>query len=211
MDKWPSLKQIFNLKWVLVGVGVFVMFWLGTAFAFNQRQVFLPGQTSVGHYLFDASCKSCHQGFQPVSNETCLRCHQAEMAADAHGQRKFSDFIRWAETFKELPVLTCTTCHQEHVPMFGRGVNLPPDLCMTCHQGIIQGDLQSHQGFAPDGCWTGGCHNYHDHRSISTGFLRSNLSQPPVLPQPGVPVREVRVDRKTPTIPDLVNPFLGEG
>lgn len=156
----------------------------------EHQTFFLPGETSVGHYLFEASCASCHEGFKPVSNETCLRCHEAEMATDTHGPKKFRD-PRWAGELENLDALTCTACHEEHVHMYGRGVHLRPDLCMACHEQISQGQLQSHQGFAPDGCWTAGCHNYHDHRSISTGFLIDGLDQPPRLPQPGVPERSM--------------------
>ena len=202
LGSWVSVKTaVITLCLLLMG-------WLGVAFAFDYKTVFLPGQTSDGHVLFEASCASCHEGFTPVSNETCLRCHEAEMATDAHGQKKFRD-PRWADDLGKLAVLTCTTCHNEHVHMFGRGVHLQPDLCMTCHESIITGDLASHDGFAPDGCWTAGCHNFHDHRSISTGFLRQNLDQPSFLPKPTLPVRTVTAKLKTAPDPDLGQELLG--
>jgi hypothetical protein len=182
----------------------------GSAFLLENQEVFLPGETSVGHYLFEASCNSCHEGFKPVSNENCMRCHEAELVQDAHGPKKFRD-PRWAGELAKLEVLTCTTCHNEHVHMFGRGVHLQPDLCMTCHEGIIQGDLKSHDGFTADGCWTAGCHNYHDHRSISTGFLRQNLDRPPMLPVQELPDRRVLIKRKNAPSPDLGREFLGGG
>jgi hypothetical protein len=80
---------------------------------------------------------------------------------------------------------------------------------MACHQGIIEGDLASHTGFSPDGCWTAGCHNFHDHRSISTGFLRENIDQPPMLPQPELPKIEVTQKLKVAPQPDLNQEFLG--
>ena len=163
--KWQA---VFNLRTAIAVMCIVLMGWFAAAFAFDNKEVFLPGETSVGHYLFEASCSSCHEGFKPVSNENCSRCHQAELAEDKHGAAKFRD-PRWAGELAKIEALTCTTCHNEHVHMFGRGVHLQPDLCMACHEGIIQGDLQSHDGFAADGCWTAGCHNYHDHRSISTG------------------------------------------
>jgi hypothetical protein len=82
---------------------------------------------------------------------------------------------------------------------------------MACHEGIIQGDLASHDGFEPDGCWTAGCHNYHDHRSISTAFLTQNLDQPFMLPTPEVPELEVEVTLDTAPAPDLDREFLGGG
>ncbi|NEO28143.1 MAG: hypothetical protein F6K03_15005 [Kamptonema sp. SIO4C4] len=213
----PSSRfKIFSVRNAVIGVVVLLFLWFGSAFALDQRSLFLPGETSDGHYLFEAACSSCHEGFKPVSNETCTRCHEAELAADAHGAAKFRD-PRWAELLNELDVLTCTACHAEHVHMFGRGVHLQPDLCMACHEGIIQetatGDgnfspLASHQGFSPDGCWTGGCHNFHDHRSISTGFLRQHLDEPVLLPQPMLPVRTVTTKREAAPRPDLRNEFL---
>ncbi|MGK7876212.1 MAG: cytochrome c3 family protein [Xenococcaceae cyanobacterium] len=201
-------SKIFQLRTAVIGVIVLLLIWLTAAFALDQRSVFLPGKTSDGHVLVEASCSSCHGGFKPVTNETCMRCHEAEMAKDAHGSKKFRD-PRWAKELEKLEILTCTTCHQEHVHMFGRGVHLKPDLCMTCHEGIIQGEMQSHNGFTPDGCWTAGCHNFHDHRSISTGFLLDNLEQPSMLPKPAVPERTVTGKLEKPPDPDLGKEFLG--
>lgn len=201
------LNSLLNVKTTVIALCLLLMGWLGSAFALDHKTLFLPGPTSDGHVLFEASCASCHQGFQPVSNETCLRCHEAEMATDAHGAKKFRD-PRWAAELAKLEVLTCTTCHNEHVHMFGRGVHLQPDLCMTCHAEIITGELKSHEGFAPDGCWTAGCHNYHDHRAISTGFLRQNLDQPSFLPKPALPVRTVTAKLKTAPQPDLSRELL---
>ncbi|MGP1375364.1 MAG: cytochrome c3 family protein [Almyronema sp.] len=202
------LKSVLSFRSAIAIVVALVVVWLAAAFALDRKQVFLPGETSVGHYLFETSCASCHEGFKPVTNETCLRCHEAEMAEDAHGVKKFRD-PRWAAELDKLAVLTCTTCHNEHVHMFSRGVHLQPDLCMTCHAGIISGDLKSHDGFSADGCWTAGCHNYHDHRSISAGFLRQNLDQPPMLPVQVLPDRQVVPVLETAPNPDLRQEFLG--
>ena len=202
------LGSWLSVKTTVITLCLLLMVWLGAAFALDHKTVFLPGQTSNGHVLFEASCASCHEGFTPVTNEACLRCHEAEMATDAHGAKKFRD-PRWAADLDKLAVLTCTTCHNEHVHMFGRGVHLQPDLCMTCHEGIITGELKSHDGFTPEGCWTAGCHNFHDHRSISTGFLRQNLGQPSFLPEPALPVRTVTAQLKSAPQPDLSQEFLG--
>lgn len=199
---------LLSSKFAIIGAMLILMLWLGAAFALDNKSVFLPGETSNGHILFETSCKSCHEGFKPVSNDTCNRCHEAEMAEDVHGAKKFRD-PRWAELRENLDVLTCTACHREHEHMFGRGVNLQPDLCMSCHQGVIEGDLASHNGFEADGCWTAGCHNFHDHRSISTGFLRNNLDQPWMLPKPGLPKRKVTSKLKTAPKADLSQEFLG--
>ena len=199
---------LLGSKFAIIGSMVILVLWLGTAFALDSQSVFLPGETSDGHVLFEASCKSCHEGFKPVSNDTCNRCHEAEMAKDVHGATKFRD-PRWAELRENIDVLTCTACHREHEHMFGRGVNLQPELCMACHQGVIEGELASHDGFEADGCWTGGCHNFHDHRSISTGFLRQNIDQPWMLPKPALPDRVVTAELDTAPKPDLSQEFLG--
>ncbi|MEC4983059.1 MAG: cytochrome c3 family protein [Oscillatoria sp. PMC 1068.18] len=208
---WGRIFQpgkFFQSKFAIIGIGLVILLGLGTALALDQRSIFLPGETSDGHYLFETSCKSCHEGFKPVSNETCMRCHEAEMATDTHGAKKFRD-PRWAEFLTKLDALTCTACHEEHIYMFGRGVHLKPDLCMACHEGVITGDVPSHKGFAADGCWTAGCHNYHDHRSISTGFLADNLDQPPMLPKPELPELEVTPKLEKAPAPDLGKEFLG--
>lgn len=204
------LRSLFTVKTAIIFTCIVLIGWVGTAFALDKKTIFLPGETSEGHFLFEASCSSCHEGFKPVSNDTCMRCHEAEMAEDAHGPKKFRD-PRWAAELENLEVLTCTTCHNEHVHMFGRGVHLQPDLCMTCHEGIISGELKSHDGFTADGCWTAGCHNYHDHRSISTGFIRQNLDQPMMLPTPTMPERLVEAELKTAPSPDLSREFLAGG
>ena len=58
---------------------------------------------------------------------------------------------------------------------------------------------------------TGGCHNFHDHRAISTGFLRENLDQPWILPEPALPERTVEVKLQSPPEADLIEAFLKEG
>ena len=199
---------LLSSKLAIAASMIVMLLWLGSAFAFDTKSVFLPGETSNGHVLFETSCNSCHEGFKPVSNDTCNRCHEAEMAKDVHGAKKFRD-PRWAELRENIDVLTCTACHREHEHMFARGVNLPPDLCMACHQGVIEGELASHNDFEPDGCWTGGCHNFHDHRSISTAFIRENLDQPFMLPKPGLPKIVVKPEVDKAPQPDLSREFLG--
>lgn len=204
------LSRLLSLRTGIVLALVFLLVWVSAAFALDQKQVFLPGETSEGHHVFEASCASCHEGFKPVSNENCTRCHQAELADDVHGTKKFRD-PRWAEYRERVDVLTCTACHNEHVHMFGRGVNLQPDLCMACHEELTLTQLKSHEGFAADGCWTAGCHNYHDHRTISTGFLRQNMGEPDMLPVQELPDRLVTTSLDAAPAPNLQSEFLGGG
>ena len=208
INKLPRLKNIFGLNVVIIIILILMLVFLTVALVLDNNNLFVPGETSKGHLLFEVSCTSCHEGFKPVSNDTCMRCHEAELAKDVHGAKKFRD-PRWAELISRIDVLTCTACHNEHVHIFSRGVHLPLDLCMNCHQGIVEGDLASHNGFATDGCWTAGCHNYHDHRSISTGFLRRNIDQPNFLPVQTMPARTVEAKLEQAPTPDLEKEFLG--
>ncbi|WP_458789335.1 cytochrome c3 family protein [Adonisia turfae] len=205
-----KLGNVFSLKTGIILALVILLVWVSAAFALDKKEVFLPGETSEGHHVFEASCASCHEGFKPVSNETCTRCHGAELADDLHGVKKFRD-PRWAEYRERVDVLTCTACHNEHVHMFGRGVNLQPDLCMACHEELTLTQLKSHEGFAPDGCWTAGCHNYHDHSTVSTGFLRQNMGAPEMLPVQEVPDRVVTTSLEAAPEPNLSKEFLGGG
>lgn len=204
--RWRGLSRA-NLAIALAAI--LLASGLTAAFALDRRSIFLPGETSEGHASFEVSCNSCHDGFKPVTNDTCMSCHEAELAEDFHPPKKFRD-PRWIEQLAEVDATTCTACHEEHVHMTGRGVHLPADVCMVCHQGIIEGELASHDGFTADGCWTAGCHNFHDHRGISTGFIRANLDQPPLLPVPTAPERVVTAQVEVPPAPDLSNDaFLG--
>ena len=96
LGKNLQLGRLLQSKFVIIGVMVLLLAWFTAAFVLDQRSIFLPGTTSNGHILFEASCSSCHEGFKPVTNETCTRCHEAELATDMHGAKKFRD-PRWAE------------------------------------------------------------------------------------------------------------------
>ena len=100
-----NFSKIFQSKFAIFGVAVLLIIWFVVAFVVDERSIFLPGETSVGHVLIEASCSSCHEGFKPVTNETCMRCHEAEMAEDTHGAKKFRD-PRWAELRENIDVLT---------------------------------------------------------------------------------------------------------
>ena len=205
-----KLGKVLSLKTGIILALVVLLVWVSAAFALDKKEVFLPGETSEGHHLFEASCASCHEGFKPVSNDNCTRCHQSELTDDLHGVKKFRD-PRWAEYRERVDVLTCTACHNEHVHMFGRGVHLQPDLCMACHEELTLTQLKSHEGFDPDGCWTAGCHNYHDHRTISTGFLRQNMGAPEMLPVQELPDRVITTSLEVAPKPNLQQEFLGGG
>ena len=61
------LGKLLSLKTGIVLALVILLVWVSAAFALDQKQIFLPGETSEGHHVFEASCASCHEGFKPVS------------------------------------------------------------------------------------------------------------------------------------------------
>ena len=83
------------------------------------------------------------------------------------------------------------TCHTEHRPEITRknGVTQPRDLCVHCHSDIA-GERPSHRDMDFTTCASGGCHNFHNNRSLYTRFLIKHLDEPGVLEAPEVPERE---------------------
>ena len=98
---------------------------------------------------------------------------------------------RQAEIAKSKYKKPCRTCHTEHKPEITRnnGVTQPRDLCVHCHSGIAE-DRPSHAGMAFTTCANGGCHNFHNNRSLYTKFLIKHLDEPALLENPVVPDRE---------------------
>jgi hypothetical protein len=156
-----------------------------------DKRALLPGRTSRGHHLVEAACSACHTPFEGVSNEACLRCHEASLTAaeDSHPTSKFVD-PRNASRVAGLDARACVTCHREHAPERTRegGVTLPADFCAACHEGVAR-ERPSHAGFSFDGCAATGCHRFHDNRALYEGFLARHLHEPEVLPSPRVPLR----------------------
>jgi hypothetical protein len=153
-----------------------------------DRRAHLPGRTSRGHEAFESACQACHTPFQGVTNQACLRCHEAGLtaAADSHPEGKFAD-PRNAARVAGLDARACVTCHREHAPDRTRtgGVTLPADFCGACHQDIAR-ERPSHQGFAADGCARVGCHRFHDNRGLYEGFLAAHRGEPEDLARPAI-------------------------
>ncbi|MEM0980096.1 MAG: hypothetical protein AAGH78_07460 [Cyanobacteria bacterium P01_H01_bin.58] len=78
-------RSLVNLKVAIIIACIALVAWFSAAFAFDNKQVFLPGETSVGHYLFETSCSSCHEGFKPVTNDTCMRYLLGELSSSDDG------------------------------------------------------------------------------------------------------------------------------
>jgi hypothetical protein len=164
-------------------------------FISEDQRLFLPGQTTHGHYQIELACRACHTPFKGVSNAACLRCHQEELksANDSHAPAKFSD-PRNADGLARLDARQCVTCHVEHRPAITRqgDVTQPDDHCFHCHASVIR-DRPSHRDFDRHGCATAGCHNYHDNRSLYEDFLVKHRGRADTAPEPLVPQRNLRM------------------
>ncbi len=147
----------------------------------RDRRLFLPGETTSGHYQIERACDACHAPFQGIRQDACLACHQADLQAaeDSHGPEKFND-PRYAEDLARLDARQCIACHVEHRPEItgAMGVTLPEDFCRSCHADVTEA-RPTHEGMAFDSCGSAGCHNYHDNRALYEDFLvRHGEAQP---------------------------------
>ena len=159
------------LVWLLASLGA--AGYLALRVRGEDRTLFLPGETTAGHYQIELACESCHEPFGGVRQDACLACHEGELQAgeDSHPASLFDD-PRNAADLELLDVRRCTACHTEHRPEItaSAGVTLPSDFCWRCHAGIAA-ERPSHEGLAFDGCAASGCHNYHDNRALYEDFL----------------------------------------
>lgn len=165
--------------------------YLGYRLQAGDRTVYLPGETSYGHYQIELKCERCHNERGEVESSACMECHSAELQAadDSHPPSKFLD-PRNAALIAKLDARSCVTCHTEHRPMLigDMGVTLPRDYCFYCHQDI--GDERpTHAGLDHDGCQAAGCHNFHDNRGLHEDFLELHLAEPALLERPRRPLR----------------------
>ena len=162
-----------------------------------DRALFLPGETTDGHYQIELQCETCHgEGFsdEKALQAACVRCHGSELeqANDSHPQTKFTD-PRNADRVAILDARWCSTCHREHRPEITStmGLSLPKDYCFHCHQDISE-ERPTHRGLAYDSCANVGCHNFHDNRALYEDFLVAHQDEPALLADPRVPARNLR-------------------
>ena len=161
----------------------------------TDKTVFMPGDLTDGHYQLQLACTACHGdplGGRDVLQDACVNCHgdDRKKPFDSHPASKFRD-PRNADRLENIDALHCVSCHAEHKPGITRdnGVTQPQDLCVHCHSDIAE-DRPSHAGMAFTTCATGGCHNFHNNRSLYTKFLIKHLDEPALLESPVVPERE---------------------
>jgi hypothetical protein len=58
-----------------------------------NKEMFVLGKTTNGHYQIELTCSACHIPFQGVKQEACLDCHGEALKAaeDSHPTSKFTD------------------------------------------------------------------------------------------------------------------------
>lgn len=154
-------------------------FYLYKIFADDDKDVFLIGNASHGHYQIELACDSCHTdafGGEKTMQTACESCHQAELDAahDSHPKKKFND-PRNADLLAIINAKQCVSCHTEHQQEQTRamGVTLPDDYCFHCHEDVGK-ERKSHEDLAFDSCASAGCHNYHDNKALYEKFLVEN-------------------------------------
>lgn len=147
-----------------------------------------------GHHQIEIACAVCHT--EPycgdaVLQSACVECHGEALKAaeDSHPKRLFTDPHN-ADRVAVVDARRCVACHREHRPRLTRamGVTIADDHCFYCHAEIAE-ERPSHRGFAPEGCASAGCHNYHDNRALYEDFLVKHLDEPETLPQALLPRR----------------------
>lgn len=185
-------KKRLWLAWLLLNL------MLGSYYAMalikDEKSLFLPGETTSGHYQIELACDACHgESFAGtgVLQKACVRCHAEELkqADDSHPKSKFTD-PRNADRTAILDARACITCHKEHAPRSARamGVTLPDDFCALCH-AKIEKDRPSHQNMDFNNCAAAGCHNFHDNQALYEDFLVKHLDEPDTFATAATPQR----------------------
>ncbi|HEY5621576.1 MAG TPA: cytochrome c3 family protein [Pontiella sp.] len=149
-------------------------------FVSEDKRIFLPGETTHGHYQIEMSCNECHTPGKGVTDDACIRCHGEELtlAQDSHPKKKFDDPTK-ADMLKLVQADQCIACHTEHNPeaTHTMGVTLPADYCAFCHQEVFE-NRSTHIGLEFSSCASSGCHNFHDNRALYERFLRDHVDEP---------------------------------
>jgi len=173
--------------WIVWGVSSLgLLAYLGGRLDSDDRSVFLPGETSIGHYQIELACESCHvDSFTEADamQEACESCHLEALdeARDSHPESKFTD-PRNADRVALLDARYCVTCHVEHKPevTHAMGLTIPEDYCVLCHSDIDE-ERPSHAGMPFATCADVGCHNFHDNRALYEDFLLRHVDEAATL------------------------------
>jgi len=198
-------RRRFWLVWGLSSMGLMV--YLADRLGGADRTVFLPGETSAGHYQVELACEACHsRSFADADamQAACEACHLEPLddARDSHPKGKFTD-PRNADRVAKLDARYCVTCHIEHKPevTLAMGVTLPEDFCVLCHADVGT-ERPSHLDMAFSTCAAAGCHNFHDNRALYEDFLLRHVDEPSILSEARLAGRNfAAVARLLPTYP----------
>ena len=187
-------------------------------FVKEEKSLFIPGDSSHGHYQIELKCSACHTPMMGVKQDACMNCHEKEMKEirDSHPENKFTD-PRNYEMVQKLDARKCVTCHTEHSPHTTDkySVSIPGDYCISCHEDIGN-ERESHKDLAFTTCNNAGCHNYHDNRSLYEGFLAKHLDENDYLPNAKelplserTTVKTIKADGPSPINPIIHQDWLG--
>ncbi len=189
-----------RLWWTLwaAGTAVLASYFAVVLFGTGDKTVFMPGPLTDGHHQIGVACKSCHRdpyGGRAALQETCIECHghaRDLKALNSHPKSKFTD-PRNFDRVRRLDATLCVTCHVEHRPEITRanGVTAPRDFCFYCHDDIAK-ERPSHRDLPFDGCYSAGCHNFHNNQALYEDFLLKHLHEPKLSETKAVPERELR-------------------
>lgn len=193
----PMSNVTLWILWIALttAVGTLLAFSVPTKeSASEMSSVFLPGETTHGHYQIEMKCAACHEPGGSVREQSCRDCHTEELrvARDTHPESKFRDPTK-AVLLEKIDARSCIACHTEHAPerTHDMGLTLPADYCFHCHQTIAE-ERPSHNGLSYDSCSTIGCHNFHDNTALYENFLMKHQAEPDILDSPLLPVRPDR-------------------
>lgn len=186
-----------GLWWVIWGISsIALAAVLGTkmfAEGYDSR-LFLPGNTSHGHYQIEMECAVCHTGAfsdRDAMQAACMHCHADELkrADDSHPKSKFTD-PRNSGLIEILDARYCVSCHIEHRPGITQsmGLTVPGDVCFHCHRDIGD-DRPTHRDLGFESCTDAGCHNFHDNRALYEDFLLKHAEQPALIADARPPAR----------------------
>lgn len=176
------MKKLLWLLWLVLLLAL-AGYYGYQLFLDDEKDEFLIGEATYGHYQIEMSCDTCHTdafGGEDALQEACVGCHAQELedAHDSHPKKKFTD-PREAYRLEILDGRYCVSCHTEHQKdqTHAMGVTLPDDYCFHCHEDVVN-ERPTHKDLAFDSCASAGCHNFHDNRALYESFLVKNANQP---------------------------------
>jgi len=175
-------NKSYWILWGIITISITVFLSYSMFVDTSDKTVFLPGDTSHGHYQIEMACSACHTDSYTNEKEmqkACVTCHAEELKQieDSHPKSKFTN-PRNADRVAKLDARQCVTCHAEHNPEITNemGVTVPADVCIVCHQDIAD-DRPSHKGMDFMTCASAGCHNFHDNKALYEDFLLKHAGE----------------------------------